>query len=210
MAGFLGIRNLRSQSQTIGQSFRCSMGFVCGTRLMVLGTVVPLVISCPLCRTWKKLLKYVSLFSIVGCIESSWFRNTMWTFCWLTLVISMMVSWLFPPHTRVRWSLHVNEGTGLTDGYPAGGVDVHDVCRYAPYYLGKCPFDGLNHRLMSSSKNCLMLFLPLESMSFVQNISSFNAHRTFQPWAIHLQQYSWHVRLPYTLWPVGFWQVVWK
>lgn len=84
----------------------------------------------------------------------------------------------------------VYEGTGLTDGYPAGGVDAHDVCRCAPYHLGKCPSDGLNHRLMSSSKNCLMTFLPLESMSFAQNIPNFNAQRTFQPRAIHLQQYS--------------------
>ena len=177
---------------------------------MVCWTVVPLVISRLLCRTWRKLLKCVFFFSLVGCVESSWFRIVMWTFCWLTLVISTMVSCLWAPHICVRWSSRVHEGTGLIDGYPAGGVDAHDVCRYAPYYLGKCPFDGLNHRLTSSSKNCLMTFLPLESMSFAQNISSFNAQRTFQPRAIHLQQYSWHVRPPYTLWPVGFWRVDWK
>ena len=56
----------------------------------------------------------------------------MLTCCWLTRVTFMMVSDAISSFCDSR--ANYPKGTGLTDGYPSGGVNAHDVC-VLPYML---------------------------------------------------------------------------
>ena len=71
----------------------------------------------------------------------------------------MMVSgWCEPAFDADMWQL----GTGLSDGFPPGGVDAHDV----RMHLLEQPLsfaDPLLYTLIKFLRNCPMIFWPLES-----------------------------------------------